>query len=633
MATGATDVAIETKAIRDRAMLVYLALGLAILAPGVVAAFGLWPDKAGTVGSLLAALEIEMRPIAFGHGIRFWLGVAGASMMALLLLYPLRKLFGFVGWMSVASWFHVHLVFGLLGPIMILYHAWFGSGSTPANVALATTLVVALSGLFGHYVYTRLSADYHTERRRSQELLEVALAELGRLPASPTRNKLAEDLKTYESEMLAPEAGASVRLGLSRHLRSQRRDLLSRAVWIIDNQGPPAGWTLTDCREAKRRVYQSLTGFLDGVGRSARRSINERLAGVWRLMHMPLFFITVVAASIHVYKVWDMDSPPAVVGQADGGALQSGGTPSGGDGGGSDNEERAASEVAGAAAATDATAERQAEPLASPASLPMRRADTVIAPRKVTIQPVPVEPVRAEPKPDEIAEMLDRPPLVQEPKLVTRSPARGAEAVRAPREGPREPAASAADQPRTAAAQPSAAAASPAPAPRAQVASQKPIASSAPRTPTVEAPPKALVAPSPAAAVVSPASPPPTVARVAQPAERPAGVGGPKPQADPVAELGKRVAQWDNTGKLDPRTVRERLAELKKDRSFDHDKTNFPLTGKHKRVACESCHKTTLKDTSRRCIDCHRKDDVHRGRRPNCESCHVTTNWGTIRRR
>lgn len=100
-----------------------------------------------------------------------------------------------------------------------------------------------------------------------------------------------------------------------------------------------------------------------------------------------------------------------------------------------------------------------------------------------------------------------------------------------------------------------------------------------------------------------------------------------------MVELAKKTAQWDNSGKLDPASMRQRLAELKKDPTFDHNKTRFPLTGKHKRVTCENCHKTTLKDTPRDCIACHKKDDVHRGRRPKCENCHVTTDWGTIRRK
>ncbi|MDP4240913.1 MAG: cytochrome C, partial [Bacteroidota bacterium] len=46
--------------------------------------------------------------------------------------------------------------------------------------------------------------------------------------------------------------------------------------------------------------------------------------------------------------------------------------------------------------------------------------------------------------------------------------------------------------------------------------------------------------------------------------------------------------------------------------NFDHDKTGFPLVGKHKSVACTSCHKTNMTDPVKhdRCSDCH--TDYHK---------------------
>jgi len=64
---------------------------------------------------------------------------------------------------------------------------------------------------------------------------------------------------------------------------------------------------------------------------------------------------------------------------------------------------------------------------------------------------------------------------------------------------------------------------------------------------------------------------------------------------------------------------------------FDHDKTtDFPLLGKHQKVACNQCHKTNLYDekTSTKCVDCHKKDDVHKGKQgEKCDSCHNEKGW------
>lgn len=65
------------------------------------------------------------------------------------------------------------------------------------------------------------------------------------------------------------------------------------------------------------------------------------------------------------------------------------------------------------------------------------------------------------------------------------------------------------------------------------------------------------------------------------------------------------------------------------DVKVDHDKTRFPLTGKHVNASCDSCHKSKVfKEVGSSCISCHRKDDKHKARfGERCESCHTTRNW------
>jgi len=64
---------------------------------------------------------------------------------------------------------------------------------------------------------------------------------------------------------------------------------------------------------------------------------------------------------------------------------------------------------------------------------------------------------------------------------------------------------------------------------------------------------------------------------------------------------------------------------------FDHDKTRYPLLGKHKDVKCVACHTRNLKDKlDTKCISCHKKADEksHKGRYgAKCESCHNELDW------
>lgn len=66
---------------------------------------------------------------------------------------------------------------------------------------------------------------------------------------------------------------------------------------------------------------------------------------------------------------------------------------------------------------------------------------------------------------------------------------------------------------------------------------------------------------------------------------------------------------------------------------FDHETTDFSLTGAHDGLACNNCHlKGPAEKTSMECVSCHLGDDVHHGRfGRNCNRCHSTDNFRHIR--
>lgn len=66
---------------------------------------------------------------------------------------------------------------------------------------------------------------------------------------------------------------------------------------------------------------------------------------------------------------------------------------------------------------------------------------------------------------------------------------------------------------------------------------------------------------------------------------------------------------------------------------FDHDLTHFPLIGLHIVVPCEECHiSSSYKNTKKRCVDCHKDDDEHKGKLSNnCEQCHNPNSWNLWR--
>jgi hypothetical protein len=65
---------------------------------------------------------------------------------------------------------------------------------------------------------------------------------------------------------------------------------------------------------------------------------------------------------------------------------------------------------------------------------------------------------------------------------------------------------------------------------------------------------------------------------------------------------------------------------------FDHNKSRFPLMGKHAKTECKKCHLTpAFKDAPMDCYSCHKKDDKHKGAYgEKCETCHAENDWKTI---
>jgi hypothetical protein len=64
--------------------------------------------------------------------------------------------------------------------------------------------------------------------------------------------------------------------------------------------------------------------------------------------------------------------------------------------------------------------------------------------------------------------------------------------------------------------------------------------------------------------------------------------------------------------------------------NFSHDRTRFPLTGKHRAVVCASCHRESPIRAPMVCSSCHR--DPHGGRLGTaCERCHTTAGFGSVK--
>ena len=222
-------------------------------------------------------------------GLGYWFGIIGGSMMLLLLLYPLRKRFqrwSMIG--SVKAWFRIHMILGVAGPLIVIFHSGFKLGSFNSSVALFCMLLVAVSGLMGRYLYQRIHHGLYgskvrcEEFQRDDELASLLLSGGGEIDFN-----LVDELEEIREKLTHKHTGINRSIGFYRKMRS-RIDRLARYA-ARSNLGAAE----------KKEVKQHL---LD-LRQICVLGINEILFSYWHLLHLPLFVVMVLSGLIHVAVV------------------------------------------------------------------------------------------------------------------------------------------------------------------------------------------------------------------------------------------------------------------------------------------------------------------------------------------
>ncbi len=236
-------------------------------------------------------------------GVGYWLGIIGGSMMLLLLVYPLRKRKANlqpVG--SVKGWFRAHMILGIVGPGLVLYHCNFSLGATNSNVALLSMVFVAGSGLVGRYLYARIHNGLYGQRAKLAELHDEA----DRLRESAGLTRVLPELIAV---LDASEKRITRGTGVTRALRAvfvtwgERRRLGSYVARALRTAAARRA-VVAEHADGLRAAALRYGGHrLTAARRVAEFEACERLFSLWHVMHIPLFILMIFAAVAHVIAV------------------------------------------------------------------------------------------------------------------------------------------------------------------------------------------------------------------------------------------------------------------------------------------------------------------------------------------
>jgi hypothetical protein len=189
-----------------------------------------------------------------------------------------------------------------------LFHANFSLGATNSNVALFSMLLVAASGVIGRYIYTRLHArlegheDTLEQLKTVGERLRMQTTSIAFLPG------LLDGIDRVERKLILPPKGGiprflhlstgAVRMGLARWIvRREVRDAVYKArrneSLIVARHATRLG------EVARQYAYRRL----DAGRRMTEYKMYARLFSFWHVLHIPLFFMLLIAGIVHVVAI------------------------------------------------------------------------------------------------------------------------------------------------------------------------------------------------------------------------------------------------------------------------------------------------------------------------------------------
>jgi len=283
--------------------------------PGRVTAFlknrssGFYGYLSLIVLTVIGWLLRDLHWINAKEGIGYWLGIIGGSVMLFLLLYPLRKRVRFLHMFgSTRQWFRLHMILGLVGPLMILYHCNFQLGSFNSKVALYCMLLVAGSGIIGKHFYAKIHNGLYGKKSSLRELqneLTVSLEKSHGLAA--VMPKLAARLDELSNELHGCEITQS--LGIGRSLKWSvkrpfvRFSLLLTARQELKTAALHSEIVRRDQKRLRKSARKYVSDYTNLLGRVAQFSFYERLFALWHVFHLPFFFMLVLSALVHVLAV------------------------------------------------------------------------------------------------------------------------------------------------------------------------------------------------------------------------------------------------------------------------------------------------------------------------------------------
>jgi hypothetical protein len=234
-------------------------------------------------------------------------GLVGGLMMLVILIYAARKrvrsmrTFG-----DIRYWYYFHFILGVVGPVLIILHTSFDIRSINGGVALFAMLFVVFSGFIGRYIYARASYGL---RSYVQDLKDVQshIAEGVLHSKLPALKQVESKIKAFTEQAMRAPGGIDEVLKIVFVLKLKARatymQINGEVTRVMTSLARTEAWpeaTLKSRLAEERRLIHVHLMTAANIGRF---QAFEKLASRWRILHIPLLYLLVLAGLAHVLAV------------------------------------------------------------------------------------------------------------------------------------------------------------------------------------------------------------------------------------------------------------------------------------------------------------------------------------------
>lgn len=233
-----------------------------------------------------------LRPAGLmGHGY----GIVGTGLILTNLLYLVRRRFAkFIpNWLgSMKTWLDIHVVTGLGGSLLILFHSAFQLRTAIATATAASLAIVVATGLVGLYLYALVpKAGLHPFKQRLAELSPILPGFVKHIEegvAMTNATKLPANASLFRAVFTVPRWIFEARARRRAVRLAAKLDKLYRVVAL---QRPRLA------RDLLAELGDLAAGEVDtNAGAALLRS--------WRSVHRFLAIAMVLNVVVHVYVAW-----------------------------------------------------------------------------------------------------------------------------------------------------------------------------------------------------------------------------------------------------------------------------------------------------------------------------------------